>query len=279
MTNARLAMMLEQVADLLEHQQASPHRVMAWRDGARAIAHHDRELTDVFHDHGRVGLEAIPHLGPRLTNVVIEILKTGRCAAQDRLRGDGVGLLEVVPGIGHKLAERLHHQLGIETLEELEAAAHDGRLAQVEGMGPRRIAAVREILSARLARAHPTTPSDQQPSVDVLLELDHEYRRAAAAGELRKIAPRRFNPSGEAWLPIWHTDREGWHFTALFSNTPLAHQLGHTHDWVILYFHRAHDTDRQATVVTEWRGPLRGQRVVRGREPECEARAARAVAP
>jgi hypothetical protein len=62
-----------------------------------------------------------------------------------------------------------------------------------------------------------------------------------------------------------------WHFTALFSNTATAHQLGRTRDWVVIHFYDDDHAERQRTVVTEVRGALRGRRVVRGREPECRA--------
>jgi hypothetical protein len=100
-----------------------------------------------------------------------------------------------------------------------------------------------------------------------LLELDHRYRTLADEGKLRRIAPRRFNPDGVAWLPILHDEREGWHFTVLFSNTALAHELGRTHDWVVIDYFRDGEEGR-ATVVTETRGARRGERVVRGREQE-----------
>ena len=83
-----------------------------------------------------------------------------------------------------------------------------------------------------------------------------------------KIAPRRFNPSRVAWLPILHTTRGRRHYTALFSNTALAHQLGRTNDWVVIYWDDGRG-ERQCTVVTARRGLLGGQRVVRGREVEC----------
>jgi putative hydrolase len=83
------------------------------------------------------------------------------------------------------------------------------------------------------------------------------------------IAPRRFNPTGEAWLPILHTERGDWRFTALFSNSALAHELGRVRDWVVIYFHQDSGPEGQRTVVTETRGPLAGRRVVRGRESEC----------
>ena len=87
-------------------------------------------------------------------------------------------------------------------------------------------------------------------------------------GELPKIAPQRFNPEGKAWLPILHAEREGWHFTALFSNTARAHELGRTDDWVVIYFYDDDHQEGQCTVVTEIRGPREGERVVRGREDE-----------
>ncbi len=85
---------------------------------------------------------------------------------------------------------------------------------------------------------------------------------------MRKIAPRRFNRSAEAWLPILHTERGDWRFTALYSNTPLAHQLGRTRDWVVVYYETDVSPEGQCTVVTETQGPLKGRRVVRGREGE-----------
>ena len=115
------------------------------------------------------------------------------------------------------------------------------------------------------------------PDVCVLLDIDREYREKAASGLLQKIAPRRFNPDHEAWLPVLHTRFGPWRFTALYSNTDRAHELHRTHDWVVVYFDDDEQDDGQATVVTEWRGDLKGQRVVRGREPEC-ARHYRALA-
>jgi hypothetical protein len=114
-------------------------------------------------------------------------------------------------------------------------------------------------------------PPDEPP-VGELLDVDREYRTRAAAGELRTIAPRRFNPSREAWLPILHARRGPWHYVALYSNTPRAHQLGKTHDWVVLYYERdGGGGERQCTVITSEFGALRGRRIVRGREAECEA--------
>jgi putative hydrolase len=120
-------------------------------------------------------------------------------------------------------------------------------------------------------RVGPDTNQDEErPSVKELLEIDAEYRRRAKAGDLPQIAPRRFNPQKEAWLPILHTEcGEAWNCTVLYSNTERAHELDKTHDWVVIYFERNGD-EHQNTVVTETSGELKGKRVVRGREEECK---------
>ncbi|NIP96810.1 MAG: DNA-binding protein, partial [Akkermansiaceae bacterium] len=204
----------------------------------------------------------------------------------ERLEGEvsPEDLFCTLPGVGEELAHRIHDTLHLETLEELEVAAHDGRLATVPGLGERRIHAIRadleEVLrqstrqrarQRRLREAGHDVPDNHPidtPPVRLLLGIDAEYRRDAAAGKLRRIAPRRFNPTGEAWLPILHTERDGWPFTALFSNTARAHELGKTSDWVVLFYEREGHED-QSTVVTETHGKLKGRRVVRGREEEC----------
>jgi hypothetical protein len=63
------------------------------------------------------------------------------------------------------------------------------------------------------------------------------------------------------------TNREGWTFTVLYSNTAQAHELEKTDDWVVIYYKRD-GKERQNTVVTETQGPLKGKRVVRGRALE-----------
>ena len=166
--------------------------------------------------------------------------------------------------------ERFHDELGIGTLEDLEAAAHDGRLARIPGLRGKRLAGLRDALAVRFQRDRTNRPpAGEEPAVSELLDVDREYRERAARGELHLLAPRRFNPLGEAWLPILHTSRAGRHYTALYSNTARAHELGRTRDWVVLYCD-GRAGERRYTVVTASAGPLAGRRVVRGREAECE---------
>jgi putative hydrolase len=174
-----------------------------------------------------------------------------------------------VPGIGPVLAKNIHEELHIDTLEQLEAAAWDGRLEALSGVGDRKLAALRASLGAALGRARTVRQSADGPDVATLLDVDRRYRAAAEAGRLPTIAPKRFNPSGESWLPILHYEQDDWHFTALYSNTARAHRLGKVEDWVVIYFYDADHDEGLHTVVTETRGPLAGKRVVRGREIEC----------
>ncbi|HVZ76441.1 MAG TPA: helix-hairpin-helix domain-containing protein [Gemmatimonadaceae bacterium] len=273
LSNADVAQRMEQVADLLEDQRASQYRVAAWRGGAATIRELAQPVAEVVQDEGLEGLDRLPRIGPALARAVRELVETGQLATLERLRGtsDPLALLASVPGIGPKLAKQVHDTLEIESLEALEAAAHDGRLATVPGFGAKRIAGIRDALASRLkARRRPIAVAADLPGVAEFLDVDREYRESAEAGALPLIAPRRFNPEHERWLPVLHTTRGDRHYTALYSNTARAHELGRTRDWVVLYYD-GRDGERQCTVVTASRGPQEGRRVVRGREAECAA--------
>jgi DNA polymerase (family X) len=275
--NAQVAEWLRQAAELLWAQRANPFRIAAYRRAADSVEQYNGSLRTLPALKGRDGLDALPGIGAGIAAAIAEMIETGRWAQLDRLRGnlDPTTLFQAVPGIGPELAQRIHDALGVETLEALEVACHEGRLAEVAGVGRRRAAAIRasldEMLNRSRLRYRVTLSAAAEPSVDVLLDVDREYLDKARARTLPMIAPRRFNPAHEEWLPVLHTRRDDWHFTALFSNTAMAHDLGRTHDWVVLYFHDDDHAEQQRTVVTEQRGPLSGRRVLRGREPECQA--------
>lgn len=271
--NAQIAERLRFMADLREQQGDNGFRVQAYRRAADTLERLEAPVDAILAQRGREGLMALEGVGAGIAAAIAEMASTGRWAQLERLQGvlEPEQLFRSLPGIGPKLAARLHDELEIETLEQLEMAAHDGRLERVAGVGARRAAAMRAMLNERLGARHIRRRVDTAPSIGVLLGVDAAYRRRAGAGELRMIAPRRFNPTGEAWLPVMHLDRGRWHFTALFSNTARAHQLGKSRDWVVLYFHTANSPESQVTIVTETRGAFKGRRVVRGREQDCAA--------
>lgn len=279
--NFEVAQLLDRIAELLTLQQASPFRIRAYHEAAVHIRQLRRSLREIAQARGSAGLDELPAIGPSIASLISEYLSTGHLRLLARLEGRSApeDVFTTLPGIGEELAHRLHERLGVETLEELELAAHDGRLQRVPGFGPRRTRALRDLLAARLSRSlqrdAPTehdvatsAPPPALPDVASLLALDAMYRERSAHGELHRIAPLRFNPLGNAWLPVLHAEHDGWHFSALFSNSARAHRRHMTRDWVVLYYARD-GRDGQCTVVTEWRGPLAGRRVVRGREHEC----------
>lgn len=279
-TNQEIAHLLDLIASLLETQNANPHRVRAYRNGAVRARNMNRSLAEIVIDGDGKELQALPDIGEGLARIIKRYVQSGRSEVLDRLKGQvsPEQVFQQVPGIGPQLAERITQQLDISALPELEQAAHDGSLREVEGFGPRRVEQVQASLAGMLSqgamrrsrqRIQGNEEDHGHPQVDILLAIDAEYRLKARKGKLHKIIPKRFNPEKEAWLPIFHTDREGWDFTVLFSNTARAHELGKTHDWVVIYYERNNHED-QATVVTSNQGQLQGKRVVRGREAECE---------
>jgi DNA polymerase (family 10) len=281
-SNQDIAATLDHVADLLELEHESSFRVRSYRNAAQTIRDLATPVATLMQQDGEHLLKDLPGIGDRLAGSIQEIATTGRLGLAERLESEiePGQLFTEVPGIGPELARRIHEQLGISTLEELEVAAHDGRLEQVEGIGSERAEGVRLALAGMLSRSSrrqlrqalapeaPAGTGEKPPPVGLILEIDEEYRTKAERDQLRKIAPKRFNPQGEAWLPVLHAKRAGWSFTALFSNTALAHRSGKTHDWVVLYYEKG-GRQQQCTVVTAGRGKLAGERVIRGREREC----------
>ena len=209
--NAAVADMLREAAELLATQGANPFRVAAYRKASDTVAGlTDSSVRSLFEREGREGLDKLPAVGKGIASTIAEILITGHWAQLDRLRGEvnPVQLFRTIPGVGSQSAERIHDQLGVDTLEALEVAALRGQLQQVPGIGPRRAAAIRAALTQLLDRTRVLrssqyrTASTSAPTIDLLLQVDQEYRSEADVGMLPAIAPRRFNPSGQKTLAI-----------------------------------------------------------------------------
>lgn len=270
-SNQEIASVLGRISDLLETQGSDPFRVRAYRNAAQAVQEHAEPISDLV-DVGHA-LEELPTIGKSIALTIRQFVHNGHARILDWLEDHALpeDQFTRIPGVGEVLAKEIHQQLAIDTMEELETAAHDGRLAQLKGMGPRRIQSIQNALAQwfRWRRRESTRPS-VEPDVETLLSVDGEYRQRASKGELKLIAPRRFNPNNKRWLPVMHLDRDGWHFSVLFSNTARAHDLDQTKNWVVLFYER-NGEHGQSTVVSERRGPMNGKRVVRGREEACHS--------
>ena len=272
--NKEIASKLREIATLLDEQKANPFRVNAYLSAAKTIGTMVEPVEDLLRREGFSALLELPGIGEGIARSISEFVMTGRMSRLESLQTghDPIALFEQIPGIGPRSAHRIIETLHIDTLEALELAAHNGRLKKVPGFSTKKIELVQAWLTHVLGFRRPRPEPQKtiaEPPVGLLLKIDELYRKKAEAGELPTIAPKRFNPSGEAWLPIMHTTRQGWHFTALYSNTARAHQLDRVKDWVVIFFYDDQHHEGQHTVVTETRGAALGQRVVRGREQEC----------
>ena len=273
--NEEIANKLREIADLLENQDANFFRINAYRRAANTIESLNDSIEKIVKNEGTAGLTSLHGIGEGIARSIYEYVVTGRMTRLETLLGenDPISLFKQIPGVGPKLAEEIYEQLHINTLESLEIAAHNGRLEKLPKIGKKRSESILAWLTTVLGkrRFKPLfTKSLFEPSVSILLEIDERYRKAVELNKLPKIAPKRFNPNSEAWLPILHTTRGEWHYTVMFSNSYRAHKLGLSYDWVVIYYYDKHHHEGQNTIVTETRGYLIGKRVVRGREHECQ---------
>ena len=271
-TNRLVADRLLEAAQILSQKRANQFRVRAYRSAVKTIGSLDRDIVEIIEHDGVNELIKLPYIGKSIAYAVYEMVATGRWKLLERLRSSlkPPNVFRVIPGVGPVLAKQIFLTLKVHTLEELETAAYAGRLVEVPGIGERRQRMICETLTAMLSDTRRLYHLDHNgPSVDILLKIDRLYRKKAKEGTLKTVAPRRFNPSGESWLPIFHYEEDNWQFTAMFSNTERAHRLHKLKDWVIVlaYDHVHHEYQR--TVVTETTGALKGKRVVRGLELEC----------
>src|SRR5262245_55272738 len=140
-TNAQIADVLERIADLLEAQEANPFRVRAYREAAQTIRNIDQSVSQLISKGRTDDLRALPHIGEVIAAVIDDYVTSGKSGLLADLEAQVSPevIVAQVPGIGPTLARRIVDHLHIQTLLGLEEAAHDGRLATVEGFGPRRL--------------------------------------------------------------------------------------------------------------------------------------------
>jgi len=137
MENREIAHIFQQIADILAIQGANPHRVFAYRRAAETIAHLERDLADLWREGT---LTQVPGIGKTLAEKIEELLTTGRLATYERLKQEvppGVVEMLQIPDVGPKTAARLWKELGVTSIEELEAAARAGRIRTLPRMGAR----------------------------------------------------------------------------------------------------------------------------------------------
>jgi DNA polymerase (family 10) len=137
MTNRDIAAAFDEVADLLEFQDANPFRVRAYRNAALRINDYPEPLAKVVADPDR-DVTDIEGIGKDLAAKIAELVTTGKLAMLEELRDavpPGVLALLRIPGLGPKKAATLHKELGIISLEMLRAACEGDEVSQLKGFG------------------------------------------------------------------------------------------------------------------------------------------------
>lgn len=172
MDNEGVAGVLEQLADLLEIEGASPFRVRAYRGAARTVGALASPVASLP-EKGAGALEELPGIGKDLAGKIREIATTGELGLlhelKERTPESLLSLLEI-SGLGPKRAKAIYEGLGIDSIESLEKAAKEGRLRSLKGVGPKLEAQILEGIAARALRGKRILLSQADAEIAPILE-------------------------------------------------------------------------------------------------------------
>ncbi len=150
MHNADIAVVLDEIADLLEIEGANPFRIRAYRNAARTLRDLSADVADTMAK-GQA-LSELPGIGQDLAAKIKELLETGTIAMLEEHRkqipSTLVELLRI-PGLGPKRVKALYQDLGIRTLSELHRAAMGGRIRHLPGFGEKTEQHILQTVQAR----------------------------------------------------------------------------------------------------------------------------------
>jgi DNA polymerase (family 10) len=189
MDKKAVAQVLEQIAAFLELKSENPFRIRAFRTAARAITGFPGDLRQAVEDGSLASAKGV---GPATLQIVRELISTGRASMLEELREQiPAGLVEMleISGLGVAKIRQIHELLGIDSLPELEAAAHDGRLSKLPRFGPRTsenilkaIAFLRQATAFRLSHH----AADEAEGLRAALERLPGVTSAIIGGDVRR---------------------------------------------------------------------------------------------
>lgn len=193
MNNREVAKTFETLADMLDIEgKENRFKIIAYRRVAEQIANLDRDINAIWKD-GE--LRSVPGVGQAIEEKIDSLLSTGSFDLYDRLRKeipDGVVDMLAVPDMGPKRVAKLWQDAGITTVEQLEAAAREGRLADLPGLGKKfeerliaNIEAVRRRGGSTRSPLGVAYPLAQQMLRQMM--YDEGVQRASVAGSLRRM--------------------------------------------------------------------------------------------
>jgi DNA polymerase (family X) len=151
LSNAAIAAYLDELGDLYELDGAIVHRVVAYRNAAKAVRDAPVSVARLTRE-GRV--TSLPGVGKTLEEKLVALLDTGTIPALEKLRAKfPPGLVDMtrLPGLGPKRAKKLYDELGIDSLDTLRAAAEGEKLRGLRGFGPKFEEAVLQAFASGIA--------------------------------------------------------------------------------------------------------------------------------
>lgn len=190
METAQVAAQLRKIALLLELKGENPFKIRAYENGARAVEAHAAELATLAAE-GRLG--EIPGLGEALREKITTLLTTGSLPFLDKLRAEFPPTLPdllQIPGLGAKKLRVLHQELGLDSIEALEAACRDGRVAALKGFGPKSAENFLDGIARRRSFAGQFRLGDVLPLAEALADQLRDHPaviRISLAGSLRRM--------------------------------------------------------------------------------------------
>jgi DNA polymerase (family 10) len=185
-TNSEIAAALDELGDLYELDGAIIHRIVAYRNAAKAVRDASVSVTALARE-GRA--TELPGIGGIIQEKVLALADDGAIPAAVKLRAKfPPGLLEItrLPGLGPKRARRLFEELSIDSLDTLEAAAADHRIRTLKGFGPKAEESIRASVAAARAEAETGNGGGRRAVLN----------RALAVGE-ELIAELRAHPASD----------------------------------------------------------------------------------
>ena len=192
MTNRELADTFTLIANLLEIKGEVVYVTLAYRKAAESLLSLAGDVNQYWKEEK---LREIPGVGKSIAEKIDELMKTGTLAFLSKLEKEvPAGLAEwlQVPGLGPKKIALIWKELGITSLQDLTAAAQDGKLRALPGMGAKSEALIVkgiESLSRRTGRVPLGRAWPLAQQIVAALKRVPGVRRAEPAGSLRRMRP------------------------------------------------------------------------------------------
>jgi len=191
MKNTAIAKVFEDIADLLEIKGENSFKIRAYQRAARAIEHLPVEIEQMVRNGGN--LEQIPGVGQAIAKKTTELVTTGRLRYYDELRAEfpeGISTLLDIPGVGPKIAIRLGNELGVSSIDDLEAAILNGQVATLPRLGDKVAENILRQIQAMRTKERRIPIGEALPVVEeIMAELQGcpGLRNLTPAGSLRRF--------------------------------------------------------------------------------------------